>query len=73
MRSGLKWRPRRLVPLVVVPVMVGKTRSLSCQRGPAASLFFVLAGAVALEGFCDFAGVFYGAALAVLGVLEDVF
>jgi hypothetical protein len=30
-------RPRRLVPLVVVPVRVGKMRSLSCQSGPAAS------------------------------------
>jgi hypothetical protein len=37
-KRGLKWRPRRLVPLLVVPVKVGKTRSLSCQRGPAARL-----------------------------------
>ena len=37
-KRGLKWRPRRLVPLLVVPVRVGKTRSLSCQRGPAARL-----------------------------------
>src|SRR5215208_8428872 len=37
-KGGLKWRLRRLVPLVVVPVGVGKTRSLSCQREPAASL-----------------------------------
>jgi hypothetical protein len=50
-KRGLKWRPRRLVPLVVVPVMVGKTRSLSCQSGSAASLFLVLKGPVALEGF----------------------
>src|ERR671920_768583 len=37
-KRGLKWRPRRLVPLLVVPVRVGKTRSLSCQSGPAACL-----------------------------------
>jgi hypothetical protein len=35
---GLKWRPRRLVALMVVPVMVGKTRLLSCQRVPIPSL-----------------------------------
>jgi hypothetical protein len=33
-RSSLKWRPRRLVPLMVV----GKTSLLSCQREPIPSL-----------------------------------
>jgi hypothetical protein len=45
-KRGLKWRPRRLMPLVVVPVSVGKTRLLSCQRGPAASLDEFLYGRV---------------------------
>jgi hypothetical protein len=37
-KRGLKWRPRRLVPLIVVPVMVGKTSPLSSQREPIPSL-----------------------------------
>jgi hypothetical protein len=70
-KRGLKWRPRRLAPLVVVPVRVGKTRSLSCQRTGRESLF-VLSGPVAPEGFCGLVGALYGAALAVLGLLEEM-
>ncbi len=37
--SGLKCLPNRFVPLVVVPVVVGKTSPLSCQREPSRSFY----------------------------------
>src|SRR4028118_1701540 len=37
--SGLKYRPSRFVPLVVVPVTVGNTRPPSCQRDPSRRVF----------------------------------
>src|SRR3954452_23943198 len=39
--SGLKCHPSKFVPLVVVPVVVGKTSLLSCQREPSRSFSFI--------------------------------
>ena len=70
--SGLKCLPKRFVPLVVVPVVVGKTSPLSCQREPSRSFFLCLPRAVASDGFCGFPGELYGTSLAALGKLELV-
>jgi hypothetical protein len=57
---------------MVVPVVVGNTRPLSCHREPIFSLFLALAGAVAPEGFCGLLRALYGPALTVLWLLELV-
>ena len=36
-KRGLKCRPRRFVTLMVVPIVVGNTGPLSCQREPTLS------------------------------------
>jgi hypothetical protein len=54
-KRGLKWRPRRLVPLLVVPVRVGKTRSI-LPEGTRGAPFLVLERTVAPQGLRDLLG-----------------
>src|SRR5215216_7952419 len=68
-KRSLKWRPRRLVPLVVVPVRVRKMRFCRARAGPPRT-FLCSGEACGASGFCVLVRALYGAAF--LGFLEDV-